>query len=138
MRRIWLAVVLIPGLVLVALPGEAQQAGKVYRIGLQGITAPATSPLLQKQSEGFLQGLRDHGFVEGQNLIIERRYSEGREDRHTAFAAEFVQMKVDLIIAASSAAAHAAKQATSTIPIVMLLVANPERQGLVTSLAHPG
>jgi len=97
---------------------EAQQAGKVYRIGLQGVTPP-TSPPVQRLSEALLQALRDHGLVEGQNVIIERRYSEGREDRHTAFAAEFVQMKVDLIIAASSAAAHAAKQATST-PTAMI------------------
>jgi putative ABC transport system substrate-binding protein len=102
MRLIGLAAIPILGLVLAPLVGEAQQAGKMYRIGLQGITPPATSPLLQRQSETFLQGLRDHGFVEGQNLIIERRYSEGREERHTAFAAEFVQMKVDLIIAGSS------------------------------------
>src|SRR5262249_61437980 len=93
---------------------------------------------LKKQSDAWLQGLRDHGFVEGQNVIIERRYSDGREERHAAFVAEFVQMKVDLIVTASSAAVHAAKQTTSTIPIVMLGTANPERLGLVTSLAHPG
>jgi putative ABC transport system substrate-binding protein len=116
---------------------EAQQAGKVYRIGWLGINPPA-SLLFQRECEAFLQGLRDHGFVEGQNVIIERRHSEGREDRHAAFAAEFVQMKLDLIVVSSSAAAHAAKQATNTIPIVMVNVANPERQGLVVSLARPG
>src|SRR5215475_2754848 len=116
---------------------EAQQSGKVYRIGWLGVTPP-TSPPVQRLLEAFPQGLRDHGFIEGQNVIIERRYSEGREDRHTAFVAEFVQKKVDLIITGSSAAAHAAKQATSTIPIVMLVVGNPERQGLVASLARPG
>jgi ABC-type uncharacterized transport system substrate-binding protein len=137
MRRIGLAVVLTLGLTLAPLAAEAQQAGKVYRIGWLGIALP-TSPPLQRASEAFLQGLRDHGFVEGQNVIIERRYSEGREDRHTAFVAEFVQMKVDLIVASSSAAAHAAKQATNTIPIVMVNVANLERQGLVVSLARPG
>ena len=137
MQRIGLAVVLTLSLFLVPLAGEAQQAGKVYRIGWLGI-APPTSPPLQRASDAFLQGLRDHGFVEGQNVILERRYSEGREDRHTAFVAEFVQMKVDLIVASSSAAAHAAKQATSTIPIVMLAIASPERQGLVVSLARPG
>jgi putative ABC transport system substrate-binding protein len=127
-------ITMVGGSILAApLAMEAQQAGKMYRIGWLGIT-----PTVQRQSEIFLQGLRDHGFVEGQNVIIEGRYSEGREDRHTAFAAEFVQMKVDLIVANSSAAAHAAKKATSTIPIVMLGVADPERQGLVTSLAHPG
>ena len=116
---------------------KAQQAGKVYRIGLLGITQP-TSSNLQRPLEAFLKALRDHGFIEGQNVIIERRYSEGREDRHTTFVTEFLQMKVDLIVTTSSAAARAAKQATSIIPIVMLAVANPERQGLVTSLAYPG
>jgi len=134
-RRVFLCG--LSGLLVAPLVAGAQQAGKMYRIGWLGITPP-TSPPLQRASEPFLQGLRDHGFVEGQNVIIERRYSEGREDRQTAFAAEFVQMKVDLIVAASSAAAHAAKHATSTIPIVMLNVANPERQGLVVSLARPG
>jgi putative ABC transport system substrate-binding protein len=119
------------------LAAEAQQAGKVWRIGWLGISPPTSLPV-KRFSEAFLQGLRDHGFVEGQNVIIERRYSEGREDSHTAFVAEFIQMKVDLIVAASSAAAHAAKQATNTIPIVMLAVASPERQGLVLGLARPG
>ena len=135
-RRAFLATI-AGGFIAAPLAAEAQQARKVYRIGWLG-NAPPTSPSLQRQSEAFLQGLRDHGFVEGQNVIIERRYSEGREDRHTAFVAELVQMKVDLIATATSAAAHAAKQATSTIPIVMVAVANPERQGLVVSLAHPG
>ena len=136
-RRSFLIGTLAGGLVAAPLAAGAQQPGKVYRIGWLGIVPP-TSPPLQRLSEAFLQGLRDHGFVEGQNVIIDRRYSEGREDRHTALVAELVQMKVDLIVTASSAAAHAAKQATSTIPIVMLAVANPEGQGLVVSLAHPG
>src|SRR5262245_50498467 len=124
------------GLTLTALAkplaAETQQVGKVYRIGWLSL-GPSTAPQTQQTSEAFLQGLRDHGFVEGQNVIIERRYSEGREDRYTAFLAEFVQLKVDLIVATNSTAAHAAKQATSTIPIVILGVANPERQGLVVS-----
>jgi len=127
----------LAGTVAAPLSAEAQQAGKVWRIGWLAISPPTSLPL-KRFSEAFLQGLRDHGFVEGQNVIIERRYSEGREDRHTAFVAEFFQMKVDLIVASSSAAAHAAKQATTTIPIVMLAVASPERQGLVVSLARPG
>jgi putative tryptophan/tyrosine transport system substrate-binding protein len=118
-RRVFIGT-LTGGLLVAPLGAEAQQAGKVYRIGWLAIT-PRTSSPLQRQSESFLQGLRDRGFVEGQNVIIERRYSEGREDRHTAFVAECVQMKVDLIVTSSSAAAHAAKQATSTIPIVRLL-----------------
>jgi ABC-type uncharacterized transport system substrate-binding protein len=137
MDRRTFVVAMAGGLLAAPLAAEAQPAGKVYRIGLLGITPP-TSSTLQRPSEAFLQALRDHGFIEGQNVIIERRYSEGREDRHTTFVAEFLQMKVDLIVTTSSAAARAAKQATTTIPIVMLAVANPERQGLVTSLAHPG
>jgi len=135
-RRTFLAMV---PLLAAPLAAEAQQGGKVHRIGWLGIAPPTPpSPSLRGPSEAFVQGLRDRGFVEGQNVIIERRYSEGREDRHTAFVAELLQMKVDLIVAASSAAARAAKQATSTIPIVMLGVASPERLGLVASLAHPG
>jgi ABC-type uncharacterized transport system substrate-binding protein len=135
-RRTFLALVPV-SLLAAPLAAEAQPAGKVWRIGWLGISPPTSLPV-KRVSEAFLQGLRDHGFVEGQNVIIERRYSEGREDSHTAFVAEFIQMKVDLIVAASSAAAHAAKQATNTIPIVMLAVASPERQGLVLSLARPG
>jgi putative ABC transport system substrate-binding protein len=134
-RRTFLGVI-AGSLLAPPLAAEAQPAGKVWRIGWLSFSPPTS--LSKRFSEAFLQGLRDYGFVEGQNVIIERRYSEGREERHTAFVAEFIQMKVDLIVAASSAAAHAAKQATNTIPIVMLAVASPERQGLVDSLARPG
>ena len=134
-RRAFLGT-LSAGLLAASLAAEAQQAGKVYRIGWLGI-APPTSLPLRRTSEEFVQRLRDRGFVEGENVIIERRYSEGREERHTAFVAELLQMRVDLIVTASGSAARAAKQATSTIPIVMVGVASPERQGLVASLAHP-
>ena len=113
------------------------QPGKVYRIGFLG-TVPPSKPAGQGAWEAFLQGLRDHGFVEGKNVVFERRYSEGREDRHAGFVAAFIDLKVDLLITGSSTAARAAKDATSTIPIVMLGVANPDRQGLVASLARPG
>jgi putative ABC transport system substrate-binding protein len=110
---------------------EGQPAGKVYRIGWM-----ASSP--NPTFGAFLLGLREHGFVEGQNIVFERRYSEGQETRHTAFAEELARMKVDAIVAVGSPPAHAAKRATSTIPIVMVAAANPEKQGLVTSLARPG
>jgi putative tryptophan/tyrosine transport system substrate-binding protein len=136
-RTLRLLVTLTIGLLSAPLTSDAQQAGKVYRIGWLA-TAPRTTPALQSIEEAFLQGLRDHGFVEGQNVIIERRYSEGRQDRYAALVTEFVHMQVDVIITGNSAAVRAATQATSTIPIVMLGVANPERQGLVASLARPG
>jgi putative tryptophan/tyrosine transport system substrate-binding protein len=116
---------------------KAQQAGKVYRLGWFAF-APPTDPATVAIHDAFLQELRAHGFVEGQNVQMERRYTEGREDRTAALAAEFVSMKVDLIFATYSGAVRAAKEATSTIPIVMAAVANPERQGLVASLARPG
>lgn len=117
---------------------EAQPAAKVYRIGIMSSSSPPRPSDQNPARDAFEQVLRDHGFVEGQNLVIERRYSEGREARHAEFAAELVQMKVDLIVAAGSPPSHAAKLATSTIPIVMLAAANPERQGLVASLGRPG
>jgi len=126
------------GAVLAApLGAEAQQVGKVWRIGWLEITPP-TTPATLKSENAFVQALRDRGFVEGQNVVFDRRYSEGRENRYAGFVAELIRMKADLIVASSSAAVRAAKQATTAIPIVMLAVAVPERQGLVASLARPG
>lgn len=89
--------------------------------------------------EGFLQGLREHGYVVGQNIVIEYRFSEGQNDRLPGLAAELVNLKVDLILASGSPASFAARQATSTIPIVMgSLAADPVETGLVVSLARPG
>jgi putative ABC transport system substrate-binding protein len=89
--------------------------------------------------EGFRQGLREHGYVEGQNIIIEYRFSEDRNDRLPALAAELVAMKVQLILASGTPASFAAKEATSTIPIVMGgIAADPVATGLIASLAHPG
>jgi putative ABC transport system substrate-binding protein len=123
--------------VLLATPlaGEAQQAGKVYRIGWLGVTPPSSPDALW---EAFIAGLRERGYVEGQNMVLERRYSEGREDRFPGFAAELVQMKVDVIVVASTQAARAAKAATSSIPIVLVGILDPERTGLVASLGRPG
>ena len=125
-------------LIFSALPAAfAQPAVKTYRIGWLGIAAP-TRPEHLWASEALLGTLREHGFVEGKNLTMERRYTEGRAEKYSEFAAELVRMKVDLIVAVDSAGAHAAKNATRTIPIVMGNPSNPERQGLVASLARPG
>jgi putative ABC transport system substrate-binding protein len=89
--------------------------------------------------EGFLQGLRERGYVEGQNIVIEYRFSDDRNDRLSGLAAELVNLKVELIVASGTPASFAAKQATSTIPIVMGgVAANPVETGLVASLARPG
>jgi putative ABC transport system substrate-binding protein len=95
-------------------------------------------PLTRENQEAFLQGLREGGYVEGENLIIERRYTEGKAERMQTVASEFVGLKVDVIVAQSTPGASAAKQATSSIPIVMVVVGDPVGAGLVTSLAHPG
>jgi len=86
----------------------------------------------------MVESFREHGYVPGRNLVIECRYPEGQEDRARSLAAEFVDTKVDLIIAASTLNVRAAKQATSTVPIIMAGVMDPVRRGLVASLARPG
>jgi putative ABC transport system substrate-binding protein len=122
------------GAVLLAAPlaAEAQQAAKVARIGYL-----ATNPTPHLQ-EAFRQGLRDLGYVEGRNLVIEYRDAEGKSEQLPARAAELVALKVDVIVAAGTPAALAAKQATRTLPTVFAAVADPVTSGLVTSLARPG
>ncbi|HEX2930297.1 MAG TPA: ABC transporter substrate-binding protein [Candidatus Binatia bacterium] len=115
---------------------QAQQpAGKIARIGYLAIErTPSATP----REEAFLQGLRDQGWTEGQNLVIERRYWENRSDRLPVVADELVRLKVDVIVTTSGTAALATKKATSTIPIVMSASADAVIQGIVASLARPG
>jgi len=123
--------------VLLAAPlaADAQQAAKIVRIGFLS-TNLAASPHLP---EAFRQGLRDLGYVEGRNLVIEYRDAEGKVDRLPALAAELVALKVDVIfVGGSTRAALTARQATKTIPIVFVGVGDPVGSGLVTSLARPG
>jgi putative ABC transport system substrate-binding protein len=124
-----LAVLLAP------LAASAQQAAKVPRIGYLA-TNLAAGP---HQAEAFRQGLRDLGYVEGRNVVIEYRSAEGKLERLPALAAELVALKVDVIVAAvGTVAALAAKRATSTLPIVFIGAGEPVTSGLVTSLARPG
>ncbi len=116
------------------MPG--QQTEKVPRIGFLAVGSREGRAFL---IEGFLQGLREHGYVEGRNIAIEYRFSEDRNDRLPALAAELIALKVQLILASGTPASFAAKQATSTIPIVMGgIAADPVETGLVASLARPG
>ena len=112
----------------------ARPPAKISRIG---VLSPGCYPP-SFVIDTFLQGLRDLGYVEGQNVAIEWRHSEGRADRFPALAAELVRLQVDLIVSVSTPAALAAKQATQTIPIVMVYVADPVGTGLVASVAQPG
>jgi len=115
------------GAVAGPLATEAQQAGKVPRIGVLG--AP---------SDALRQGLREFGYVEGQNIAIEWRDVQGRQEQYPEAAAELVRLKVDVIVAAGTPATLAAKNATKEIPIVMTLVADPIGAGFVASLSRPG
>lgn len=110
----------------------AQQADKVARIGLLRNSSGANFA-----REAFIQGLRDLGYVEGRNIVIEYRSAEGNLDRFPALAAELVALKVDVIVASGTPAALAAKQATRALPIVFVAVGDPVTNGLVTSLARP-
>jgi putative ABC transport system substrate-binding protein len=114
-----------------------QQPVKLYRIGWLGGVAP-TTPEFELLSGAFKEGLREHGYIEGQNLMIERRWTGGQIERSPSLAAELVSLKVDLILAVGNVRARAAKQATSVIPIVMVYVIDPVEAGLVASLARPG
>jgi len=122
---------------LLALPLtiEAQQAGKVPRIGYLVQNSAETS---QRTHAALREGLRERGWVEGQNIVIEVRYADGKIDRLPALVSELIRLKVDIIVTTSSGTTWAAKNATQSIPIVMAASANALGEGLVTSLAHPG
>jgi ABC-type uncharacterized transport system substrate-binding protein len=117
------------------LAAQAQPAGKVYRIGFLGGTSRTANA---DMTNAFSQGLRELGYVEGQNVAIEYRYAEGKYERFPDFMNELVRLKVDVIVAVPTAAALAAKNATGTIPIVTVAVFDPIESGLVASLARPG
>ena len=114
---------------------EAQQAGKVPRIGY---LVQNSAGLSQRTQAAFREGLRERGWVEGQNIVIEVRYADGKVDQLPALVSELIRLKVDIIVTTSSGTTWAAKNATQSIPIVMAASANALGEGLVTSLAHPG
>ena len=114
---------------------KAQQPTKIPRIGYLSGPTPTTS---SNRREAFLQGLRELGYVEGKSIIIESRYAEGKFDRLSGLAAELVRLKVDIIVTAGPQTTRPAKQATSTIPIVMAQDPDPIGNGFVASLAQPG
>jgi putative tryptophan/tyrosine transport system substrate-binding protein len=126
----------LPVLILATIHlAEAQQTKKVPRIGYLGATSRSINPA---RIEAFRQGLRELGYVEGKNIVIEYRYAEGKLDRLPALAAELVGLKVDIIVMGGPAATRSAKQATATIPIVMAYDDDPVGSGFVASLARPG
>jgi putative ABC transport system substrate-binding protein len=142
-----LGVTLVLSMLAAPFSSHAQQPAKVYRIGWLGIRGPTPTDQTPQQCpirgiplwQAFMEGLREYGYLPGQNLLIECRYTAGQAERAPALAAELVSLKPDLIVACCATVnARAAKQATGTIPIVMLNIGNPVGEGLVASLAHPG
>src|SRR2546422_815437 len=113
---------------------EAQQTGKVYRIGY---LSPVTLSSDSTDIEAFRQGLRDLGYVEGKNVLIEYRFAEGKPDRLPDLVTELLRLKVDVIFARGTSGVQAAKKATTTVPLVTVS-GDPEAAGFVASLARPG
>ena len=130
-RLLWIVT-----LVLLAIGtfAEAQQPAKAPRIGFLGGSSPSA---ISARIEAFRRGLRELGYVEGKNIVIEWRYAEGKFDRLPALAAELVRLKVDVIVTSGPLPTRAAKEATVTIPIVMTQVGDPVGSGFVASLARP-
>jgi putative ABC transport system substrate-binding protein len=124
------------GLLAATVSGEGQQpAGKIYRVGLLAGLDPAGATRFLGR---FFERLRQLGYIEGKNLMIESRYAHGKFERFPGFAAELVRLNVDVIVASVDAAAVAAREATRTIPVVTVAVGDPVALGLIASLARPG
>jgi putative ABC transport system substrate-binding protein len=122
------------GILSAPFAGEAQQGGKIPRIGVLSIYAPEARTYIWALREG----LQERGFVEGQNIIVEWRWARGNQDRLPALAAELVQLKVDVLVTEVNPTVQAAQAATKTIPIVMTVASDPVALGFITSLARPG
>jgi putative ABC transport system substrate-binding protein len=122
-------------LTTVSLADAQQQPGKVSRIGFLG---NSTAELEANLIGPFREGLRDLGYVEGKNIVIEWRWAEGKYERFPALIAELIAAKIDLIVTAGTPASLAVKKATTSIPLVMIAVGDPVGTGLIQSLAHPG
>ena len=136
-------VALALGFLAAPFPSPGQKPAKVYRIGRLGAGVPEIDPrICPSKGNAFwktwIEALRERGYVQGRNLVLECRYTEGREERAILFASELVDLKPDLIVAAGTNQVRAVKQVTSSIPIVMHDVIEPVRRGLVASLARPG
>jgi putative ABC transport system substrate-binding protein len=132
-RRTFISSVTL-GLLAAPLVAEAQPAGKVPRVGWLRLGSPGSSPW---EMEGFLKGLRELGYVEGQNIVVQYRYAYDKPERLFALAAELVTLRPDVLVALSTAPVRALQRATTTIPVVFL-TGDPLGLGLVNNLAHPG
>jgi putative ABC transport system substrate-binding protein len=138
MRRRDFISLLCTAVVTRPLAARAQQSGKVYRVGVIITTTPASEVDAQPPFSAFVHTLRDLGYVEGRNLVLERRSAEGRFERFPDIVAELIHLKVDVIVTSGNPPARAAKTVTTSVPIVAAAVSDPVVDGLVRSLARPG
>lgn len=135
MKKRFIIVVVVALLLGFSQLADAQQPGKAPRIGyISGTNESGSGSLLA----GFRQGLRDHGYTEGENVFVEYRFAEGKVDRIPNLVAELVQLNVDVIVSSNFTAIGAAKKATKTIPVVMVTTQDPVAGGVIDSLARPG
>jgi putative tryptophan/tyrosine transport system substrate-binding protein len=134
-KREFLVAVVVLGAAARPIPSFAQQQGRVWRVGfLSSVSASSSS----QNTDAFLKGMRELGYVEGKNLVIQWRFADGKLERLPGLAADLVQLKMDVIVAAASPSIGAAQQATTKIPIVMATTGDPVGSGFVKSLARPG
>ena len=133
MRRTVFGITLSTLLLALCVPAEAQQPAKVFRIGYLSLRNA-----IEAHEEAFLKGLRDLGYIDGENILIEWRFAKGKAERFVDFAAELVRLKVDIIVAPGVQAVRAAKQSTTAIPIIFPTAGDAVASGLVASLARPG
>src|SRR5262244_147505 len=134
-RELTLIVTLALGALAAPIISGAQPAARIPRIGVLHPGAPATSSHF---AAAFTEGLRELGYLEGQNIVVERRFGEAKAERLSDIAAELVRLKVDVIVTSTDPGIAAVKQQTQTIPIVMANSTDPVGTGFVASLAHPG
>jgi len=138
MRKKIIGLALAAMLLALSFPVQAQQPAKIPRIGFVSGRGEPTATTPDPSADAFRQGLRDLGYIEGKNISIEYRYAEGKLDRIPGIVAELVQLKVDVIVSPVGAAIRAAKQATKSMPIVMVITGDPVATGYIDSLARPG
>lgn len=134
-KAVLLSILVVMAQIAVGVTAQAQQAKKVSRIGFLATATPATAADLV---EAFKQGLREHGYVEGQNVVLELQFGEGKAEQFPVLAAELVRLKVDVIVALTNPVIEAVRQATDTIPIAMPAASDPVGAGFIASLARPG
>ena len=139
MKNLDLSSILVATLILVfGVVADAQQPARMPGIGFVSNRVSPTPATPDLFSDAFWQGLRKLGYVEGKNVLVHRRYAEGKEDLITGFVSELIQLKVDVIVSGTIRGIRASKEATKTIPIVMITTADPVASGLIDSLARPG